>query len=267
MLRGNTFQNWSCWAVKKPLAFQFSRSWSATLVVTSFTITSSALCSTTFTGSRHVVDALVPDPTPRISWVWIPNWHNSTKIFLWKMDDWIEPTCGVRRSTHLTRSCAQVSSGWILHTSQVTRKSISSSMLSLLSLRTDGSCSHFIVWMPRLENGIITLNWLVFLSQLRMLEITTWCWIETEKFSNLLDAFGLIIADCYSYHVFIDSGLFAVVQQSFKDRKWLGYIDYSHGRMRLRQPKRPDCADAPLNFEDCLQKAQDIFQRYVLIIA
>ena len=53
----------------------------------------------------------------------------------------------------------------------------------------------------------------------------------------------------------------SVVLQTFKDRKWLGYVDYSRGHMRVGHPKRPDPAQAPLDHEDCLRRGEQVLER------
>ena len=52
-------------------------------------------------------------------------------------------------------------------------------------------------------------------------------------------------------------------QLSFKDRKWLGFVDFTTGAMRIRQPKTAVHAtpEAPTDYEQCLQMAEEILDR------
>lgn len=50
-------------------------------------------------------------------------------------------------------------------------------------------------------------------------------------------------------------------QLSFKDRKWLGYVDFKSGKMQVRNPKLNPVEADPLSYEDCLMKAEEIFDQ------
>ncbi|XP_045204421.2 uncharacterized protein LOC123557183 [Mercenaria mercenaria] len=47
--------------------------------------------------------------------------------------------------------------------------------------------------------------------------------------------------------------------QVFKDRKWLGHISYNSGEMAYKIPPLVDKGPLPDNYQDCLQKARNLF--------
>ncbi|KZS11051.1 putative Cytoplasmic tRNA 2-thiolation protein 1 [Daphnia magna] len=50
-------------------------------------------------------------------------------------------------------------------------------------------------------------------------------------------------------------------QLSFKNRKWLGNVDFNFGQMHVRRPKDPYAPSAPTDYDDCLRKGEEIFER------